>query len=112
MNNVKVIHLDGQEFSMESGSESEVDINEKQNNAEAGAFAEGGKAAPEPSDSSDDSASDCSSASTASTAQLLASDPLYYILSRLLVTPGGKNLATVLDEINNKLERLMPAKTA
>lgn len=114
MNNVKVIHLDGQEFSMESGSDSDietVDINKEQN--KVGNAVAAGNAAPATTPADDDAASDTSdgSDSTASTAQLLASDPLYYILSRLFMTPGGKNLATILDEINVKLEKLMPSQS-
>ena len=120
MNNVKVIHLDGQEFSMESGSDSDIetiDINKEQN--KVGNAAPAAAPAATPADDDDDAASDTSdgsdsTASTASTAQLLASDPLYYILSRLFMTPGGKNLATILDEINvklEKLEKLMPSQS-
>lgn len=37
---------------------------------------------------------------------VLTNDPLYFVLSKLFVTESGKNIATILEEINNKLEKL------
>lgn len=37
---------------------------------------------------------------------ILSSDPLYYVLSRLFITRnGGKNIADILEEINQKLSK-------
>ena len=41
-----------------------------------------------------------------STTEILSNDPLYFILSRLFITENGKNLATILEEINQKLGKL------
>lgn len=41
-----------------------------------------------------------------STTEILSNDPLYYILSRIFITEDGKNLASILDEINQKLGKL------
>ena len=37
------------------------------------------------------------------TEKFLAADPLYFILSRVFITDDGKNIATILSEINDKL---------
>lgn len=100
-NNVKVIHLDGQDFSIESDSDSTVDINDKKE-----VFVdvtEGPNALPEVggADKDSDSCSECN------TADLLASDPLYFILSRMFMTQDGKNVASILEEINVKLDKLL-----
>lgn len=39
---------------------------------------------------------------------ILASDPLYFVLSRLFITKDGKNIADVLQEISNKLPNRHP----
>jgi hypothetical protein len=105
-NNVKVIHLDGQDFSIESDSDSTVDINEKKEvfvdaSADAAVPPEAGGADKKSDDDDSDSCSECN------TADLLASDPLYFILSRMFMTTDGKNVASILEEINVKLDKLL-----
>ena len=105
MSNVKVIHLDGQDFSIESESDSDIE-EKKEVFADASADAvvppEAGGADKKSDDDDDsDSCSECN------TADLLASDPLYFILSRMFMTPDGKNVASILEEINVKLDKLL-----
>lgn len=52
------------------------------------------------SETSDDDSSQCS------TTELLAADPLYFVLSRFMMTKDGKNIADVLDEINHSLRKI------
>ena len=106
MNNVKVIHLDGQDFSIESDSDSTVDIEDKKEVfADAVVPPEAGGADKKSDDDDSDSCSECN------TADLLASDPLYFILSRMFMTPDGKNVASILEEINVKLDKLLSGRT-
>jgi hypothetical protein len=124
MNNVKVIHLDGQDFSIESGStsdsttSSQVDINELDNKekiqdvANPGVVVAATAGSPDggaDKKNQDDSESECSDCNTT---DLLASDPLYFILSRMFITPEGKNIASVLNEINTKLDKLLASRNA
>ena len=41
-----------------------------------------------------------------STTDILANDPLYFVLSKILMTEDGKNIATILEEINTKLSKI------
>lgn len=106
-NNVKVIHLDGQDFSIESDSDSTVDINDKKEVFVE--VAEAANASPETggADKKSDGDDDSDSCSECNTADLLASDPLYFILSRMFMTPDGKNVASILEEMNVKLDKLL-----
>lgn len=56
-------------------------------------------------ESSEETASVASGGSS-STIQLLSSDPLFLILSEYFVTKNGKNMVTILEEINQNLARL------
>jgi hypothetical protein len=118
-NNVKIIRLDNREFSIESDStspsssttSSQVDINElneqkDEDVAVANPSVVAATAVP-PAGGGNDSESDCSECNTT---DLLASDPLYFILSRMFITPEGKNIASVLDEINNKIDKLLSSR--
>ena len=72
------------------------------------------------SSSSDDSGSDSSeenddqqddnSELSISTTDILSSDPLYFILSQFFLTPDQKSIATILEEINQKLGKLADGK--
>jgi hypothetical protein len=42
-------------------------------------------------------------AASLNTTDILSSDPLYFVLSRIFITKDGKNIATILEEINQKL---------
>jgi len=127
MNQVKIINLDGQQFSIESGSSastssasSQADISEVSKGSDAvanpGVVAAaittttdgGGNDKKKHNDDNDDS----ESCSECNTTDLLASDPLYFILSRMFITPEGKNIASVLEEINTKLDRLLSSRQA
>jgi hypothetical protein len=55
------------------------------------------------SDTSSDSSSDCD------TAEILAADPLFFVLSRLLVNDKGENITTVLTNINHNLKKIHKA---
>ena len=56
--------------------------------------------------SDDDKCSDDSSEVSMSSTDILANDPLYYVLSKILVTKDGtKNIADILEEINQKLAK-------
>lgn len=109
---VKVIHLDGDDFSVESDTASETS---SQSSAPApqpavpSVAAASSKESPSSSSSSSGSSSSEGedSGSECNTTDLLAADPLYFILSRLFMTPSGKNLATILEEINGKLDNLL-----
>jgi hypothetical protein len=63
--------------------------------------------------SDSDSASDVSSQAggddddECSTTELLEADPLYFVLSRMFLTDKGKSIATILEEINQKLDKLV-----
>ena len=121
VNNVKIIRLDSREFSIESDStspssttSSQVDINELDKEKEsdpsiavAASLPADGGSGNDGKKNHDDSESDCSECNTS---DLLASDPLYFILSRMFITPEGKNIASVLDEINNKLDKLLSSR--
>ncbi len=120
-NNVKIIRLDNREFSIESDSSSpssttssQVDINDLEKDENVAAVNPGivaaaavPPAAPADGGAGNDSESDCSECNTT---DLLASDPLYFILSRMFITPEGKNIASVLAEINNKLDKLLAGR--
>ena len=67
-------------------SENESDSEETQSG--------GSKLVPEDSDT------DCS------TTELLAADPLYFVLSRFFVTEDGKSIVTVMNDINTKLGKI------
>lgn len=41
------------------------------------------------------------------TTEILSNDPLYFVLSKLFVTEDNKNLATILEQINQKLDCLV-----
>jgi hypothetical protein len=41
-----------------------------------------------------------------STTDILSNDPLYFVLSKILMTEDGKNIATILQEISTKLSVL------
>lgn len=45
--------------------------------------------------------------SECATTELLAADPLYFVLSRFFLTTEGKSIANVLDEINYKLGKIL-----
>lgn len=66
----------------------------------------GGKSKKE---ESDDSSDDDSSDEECSTTELLAADPLYFVLSRFFITDDGKSIVKVLDEINHKLGKIAKA---
>lgn len=122
MDKVKIINLDGHDFSIESASSassasSQADINElgKDHDATAnagivaaaiGTATDGGGDNKNNNEDQSDSCSDCN------TTDLLASDPLYFILSRMFITSEGKNIATVCDEINTKLAKLLSSRQA
>ena len=118
-NNVKVIHLDDEDFSVESDSdESSPDLGTVTSSTTATTTTtttttspadqdatpaspdQGGAGDKDSVDESTDADSECN------TADLLASDPLYFILSKFFMTADGKSLVTVLDEINKKLDKL------
>ncbi len=101
---VKVIHLDGEDFSVESDSESSSAGSSK---GGAEAVAAAGKESDSSSDSESSSGGRSDSDSECNTTDLLAADPLYFILSRLFMTPEGKNIATILEDINTKLDALL-----
>jgi hypothetical protein len=106
-NNVKVIHLDDEDFSVESDSdESSPDLGTI-TTAQAPpptttTTATDSAVPPEEGGAADSTDAD----SECNTADLLASDPLYFILSKFFITEDGKSLVTVLDEINKKLDKL------
>jgi hypothetical protein len=105
---VKVIHLDGEDFSVESDSDTGSVSSSR--SSKGGAEAVAATAATKESDSSSESSSGSSgsdSDSECNTTDLLAADPLYFILSRLFMTPEGKNIATILEDINTKLDALL-----
>ncbi len=107
---VKVIHLDGEDFSVESDSDSDSH-NDKgsvssSRSSKRGAAEAAGMVGKDSSDSSS-SSSGSDSESECNTTDLLAADPLYFILSRLFMTPEGKNIATILEDINTKLDALL-----
>jgi hypothetical protein len=107
---VKVIHLDGEDFSVESDSASDTaSIKSSKGRAEVvAASAVEGKDADSSSYSSSSSGGGSSdSDSECNTTDLLAADPLYFILSRLFMTPEGKNIATILEDINTKMDALL-----
>lgn len=107
-NNVKVIHLDDEDFSVESDSDESSPDMGSISTAEAPtpgttpATATDNAVPPEEGGAADSSDAD----SECNTADLLASDPLYFILSKFFITEDGKSLVTVLDEINKKLDKL------
>lgn len=101
--NVKVIHLDGQDFSVESSSDASSESSSQSSSESQTSSSSSHSASEEP----DKTPKEAEEESDCDTAELLAADPLYFILSRLLMTPSGKNLATVLDEINGKLDALL-----
>ena len=45
-----------------------------------------------------------------STTDILANDPLYFVLSKIFMTEDGVSLATLLQQMNNKLDILIRAK--
>ena len=45
-----------------------------------------------------------------STTDILANDPLYFVLSKIFITEDNKNIANVLQEINTKLDTLLSKK--
>lgn len=110
---VKVIHLDGEDFSVESDSGSDSgsvsSARSSKGGAEAAVKGELGKESDSSSESSSGSSAggDSDSDSECNTTDLLAADPLYFILSRLFMTPEGKNIATILEDINSKLDALL-----
>jgi hypothetical protein len=57
----------------------------------------------EDDDDDEDSESDNVSFSTT---DILSNDPLYFVLSKILMTEDGKNIATILQEISTKLSVL------
>jgi hypothetical protein len=58
------------------------------------------------SKASSKSSSEADSDEDCSTTELLASDPLYFVLSRFFITEDGKSLVTVMNDINNKLGKI------
>lgn len=61
------------------------------------------------SDSESDDASDAASddaASESSTVQLLSEDPLFLVLAQYFATPKGKNIVSVLEDINTNIKNL------
>jgi hypothetical protein len=42
-----------------------------------------------------------------STTEILSNDPLYFVLSKILMTPEQKNIAVILEEISEKLSTLI-----
>lgn len=67
----------------------------------------GGKKPGDSSDSGSDNSSD--SSSDCDTAEILAADPLFFVLSRLLVNDKGENITTVLTNINHNLKKIHKA---
>lgn len=130
--NVKVIDLDG-DSSEESDLESVQGLNSGKNKTPVNSQVDDNESMITDTDESDEDSSDESEAepmkvggvdkvsdddkndsdsdsdSDVSTTELLASDPLYFVLSRFFNTNEGKSIVTVLDEINDKLGKIVKA---
>jgi len=112
--NIKIIKLDGGESSDDSDmeplsdakkvtelakdSESEFEDSETEETSEEVEESEVNESSEE------DNESDCS------TTELLAADPLYFVLSRFFISEDGKNIATILQDIDSKLGELVKNK--
>lgn len=90
------------EDSSEESSEEQEEQGEEEETSEEEEEEEEETSEDESSD--DDKCSDDSSEVSMSSTDILANDPLYYVLSKILVTKDGtKNIADILEEINQKL---------
>jgi hypothetical protein len=62
-------------------------------------------------DDGDDAASTVSNETTSSTIQMLGGDPLFLVLSEYLANKKGDNIVTVLDKLNDNIEKLISLYT-
>lgn len=85
------------ETSTESEPEPEPESSDESSASESGS--DSGSVSEEQDDEADSEVS-------ISTTDILSSDPLYFILSQFFLTAEQKNIATILEEINQKLGSL------
>lgn len=100
----KVLSEPDSEHESEPDSEQEPDT-ESESTSESDSGSESSSSSSEETkckEAEDDNDSDLS----VSTTDILSSDPLYFILSQFFLTDDQKNIATILEEINQKLGRL------
>lgn len=132
-NNIKVIDLDGGEAADKKGnnnnkepievpkefpagkdfpSSDEEESDEQETDLSLVESNEDETASDDDSNDDDsDSDSDMSGGSAASddTETLLASDPLYYVMSRFLLTNDGTSIATIMSDISVSLKKIAKA---
>jgi hypothetical protein len=64
------------------------------------------------SNSSDDDSSESGSGVSFSTTDILSNDPLYFVLSKIFITKDDVNIATLLEQIVQRLDKLCDQKTS
>jgi hypothetical protein len=115
-NDVKMIRTDGgapiSKVSKKHSGSSSKEKKKKPVTPPSESEAESEAEAESESSSDEDGSSDSGSGVSFSTTDILSNDPLYFVLSKIFVTKDDVNIATLLEQIVHRLDKLCEQKSS